>query len=68
MQHLDLFSDMEFFGPSWLVWVSCHPFPVWLPRWLSGKESACDAGDVSSITGGEDPLEEGVATHSSILA
>ena len=44
------------------------------PQWLSGKESACnagDAGDVGSITGwgsGEDPLEEGMATHSSILA
>ena len=29
-----------------------------------GKETACDAGDV----GWEDPLEEGKATHSSILA
>ena len=29
-----------------------------------GKESACNAGDL----GWEDPLEEGMATHSSILA
>ena len=42
-----------------------------LPRWLSRKESACNAGatgDVGSILGREDPLEEGMATHSSILA
>ena len=30
-----------------------------------GKESACNAGDPGSM---EDPLEEGLATHSSILA
>ena len=29
-----------------------------------GKESACNAGDL----GWEDPLEEGMATHSSVLA
>ena len=42
-----------------------------LPPWLSGKESACNAGiegDVGSILSQEDPLEEGRATHSSILA
>ena len=38
-----------------------------LPWWLSGKESCCNAGDASSL-GWEDPLEEGMATHSSILA
>ena len=37
---------------------------VW---WLSGEESACDVGLVGSIPGQEDPLEEGMATHSSIL-
>ena len=35
--------------------------------WNSGKESACDAGDPGSISGLEDPLEEGMATHSSTL-
>ena len=30
--------------------------------------NAGDARDVGSITGGEDPLEKGLATHSSILA
>ena len=37
----------------------------------SGKESAYNAGDVrdtGSIPGSEDPLEEGMTTHSSILA
>ena len=36
-----------------------------------GKESACnagDTGDAGSIPGWEDPLEEEMATHSSILA
>ena len=42
-----------------------------LPQWLRGKESTCNAratGDVGSSLGQEDPLEEGMATHSSILA
>ena len=34
-----------------------------LPWWLSNKESARNAGDL----GWEDPLEESMATHSSIL-
>ena len=56
---------------------SLHPFIapslLWWgrPRWLSGKESACSAGDaggMGSIPGlGRSP-EEGMATHSSILA
>ena len=32
-----------------------------------GKESTCHAGDPRSIPGWENPLEEGQATHSSIL-
>ena len=40
-----------------------------LPRRLSGKDSACDAGDIGDQSlGGEDPLEEEMATHSSALA
>ena len=31
----------------------------------AGKESTCHAGDLGSIPGLEDPLEEGKATHSS---
>ena len=38
------------------------------PRWLNRKESACNAGDVGSILGLEDPLEKEMATNSSILA
>ena len=34
----------------------------------SDKVSACSAGDVSLILDQEDPLEEEMATHSSILA
>ena len=35
---------------------------------LAGKESTCNVGDLGSIPGFEDPLEKGMATHSSILA
>ena len=28
-----------------------HHANLWLPRWLSGKESACQAGDMGSIPG-----------------
>ena len=40
------------------------------PDGSHGKESACNAGDLGSIPtrGREDPLENGMATHSSILA
>ena len=42
-----------------------------LPQWLSGKESACSGGDterqVQSL-GWKDPVDDGMATHSSILA
>ena len=44
--------------------------PCWLPRWISGHESACQrrgAGFNQSLCG-EDHLEEGMETHSSILA
>ena len=38
------------------------------PAGSDGKESACNAGDTGSIPGSGDPLEKGMATHSSILA
>ena len=41
---------------------------VGLFRWLSGKESSCQAGDAGLILGWEDPLEKETATHSSIFA
>jgi len=34
----------------------------------SGKESACNAGDLGRSLGWEDPLEKGKSTYSSILA
>ena len=37
------------------------------PGGSDGKESACIAGDLSSIPGQEDLLEKGMATHSSLL-
>ena len=40
-----------------------------LPWWLSGKESACDGGDMGSISrSGRYSLEKEMAAHSSILA
>ena len=39
-----------------------------LPWWLSGKESPATQEIQVQFLGQEDPLEEGVATHSSILA
>ena len=38
------------------------------PRGPDGKESVCNVGDLSSVTGSEDSLEKGMATYSSILA
>ena len=38
-----------------------------LPMWHSGKESTCNAGNGVWFLGWEDPLEEEMATHSSIL-
>ena len=41
--------------------------PKGFPGGSDNKESACNAGDSGSITGQEDPLKKGMATHSSIL-
>ena len=55
-----------------------RPKPIWRfpksfprkPRWFSGKESICNAGDgdAGQSLGWEDSMEEEMATHSSILA
>ena len=49
-----------------------HPlsphFPPALPDISDGEESACNAGDLGSSLGQKDPLEKGMATHSSIIA
>ena len=39
-----------------------------LPGGSDGKESACNVADLVLILGWEDPLEKGMATHSTILA
>ena len=38
------------------------------PGGSDGKESTCNVGDLGLIPGWEDHLEEGMATHSSIIA
>ena len=38
------------------------------PGGSSGKDAACNSRDLDSIPGQEDPLEEGMAIHSRILA
>ena len=38
-----------------------------LPRWLSGEETACNAGNAGSIAQSRRCPGEGIATHSSIL-
>ena len=38
------------------------------PGGSAGKESTCSVGDLVPSLGWEDPLEEGTATHSRILA
>ena len=38
------------------------------PGGSAGEESTCNARDLGSILGREDPLEKGKATHSSVLA
>ena len=43
-------------------------FQANVPDSSVGKESACNAGNPSSIPRQEDPLEKEMGTHSSILA
>ena len=38
------------------------------PGGSDGEESACNGGDLGLISGWEDSLEKGMATHASILA
>ena len=42
--------------------------PSGFPGDLDGRESACNAGAQFRVLDQEDPLEKGMATHSSILA
>ena len=61
---------VQFLGQD-IFWRSERlPTPVFLgfPGGSDDKESACSVGDWVQSLGWEDPLEEGTATHSSILA
>ena len=51
-----------------LNWTELNLLPNGLSWWLIGKESTCIVGDVGSVLGQKDPLEEGMTTHSSILS
>ena len=52
--------------------VACHlhgyEHTLGLPWCFRGKEFTCNVGDTVQSLGQEDALEEGMATHSSILA
>ena len=53
------------------VYIYIYIYIYRLLWWLSDKEVACSAGatgDMVQSLGGEDPLEEGMASHSSFLA
>ena len=55
-------------GDNWL-WIekqANHP-SLSFPDSSDDKESACNAGDLGSVPGWEDPLEKRMATHSNIL-
>ena len=41
---------------------------IWFPDGSGSSKSACNVGDLGSILVWEDPLEGGMATHSTILA
>ena len=52
---------------SCVFWVKGRML-LFLQGGSDGKESACTVGGLGLIPGSEDPLEKGMATHSSILA
>ena len=42
---------------------------IWgFPGGSDDKEFTCNAGDLGSVLGQEDPLEKGIADHSRVLA
>ena len=48
--------------------VTFLPMNVGFPGGSDGKETACNSGSQGSSQDWEDPLEEEMATHSSVLA
>ena len=72
LQNLEWISDMLLYHlyiilQKFLKNMNLFLHNYMLPRWLTSKESAYSAGDAGLIPGSEDPLEEEMATHSSIL-
>ena len=65
-----LIAELKTFWSGRSTGEGANPTPVFLdlPGGSTGKEPACNAGDLGLIPGWEDPLEKGTATHSSILA
>ena len=63
-------------GAWWatVLWVAnsqtglTNTFTLGFPVGSDGKEPTCNAGDPGLIPGSEDPMEEEMATYSSILA
>ena len=51
-----------------LQWFMSAMFHLWLPRWLSSKESACQCRRLELVSGQEDRLEKEMPIQSSILA
>ena len=52
-----------------MTWLHFTIYYQWgFPGDSDGKESACNVGDLDLNPGLEDPLEEGMVTHSSILS
>ena len=51
-----------------LMLIFMHSQHTRLPSNSTGKESACMQETLVQLLGWEDPLEKGMATHSSILA
>ena len=52
----------------WFSIIALVCLPPGFPGGSDGKESTCNATDLGLILGWEDPLEKGMATHSSNLA
>ena len=58
------------YGRSSLViyFMYSNVYMLGFPAGSDSRESACNVGDLVQSLGREDPLEEGTAPHSSILA
>ena len=53
---------------DWSLFPALHCLQINFPGGSDSKESSCSVGDLGLIMSQEDPLEKGMATHSSILA